>query len=875
MSTLTQFFGGGGVPIGSLVDVPDYAPNVYEVVGQTYLRSGVTALGATYPQVPSSLLGDVYENEQFGNTGIADHAVQEFIGVPSDSSASLGMEIAQNGTSTMLNVFTQKTSAEQSQYKVTYYLLSTDSGVTWKRYLLPHIQDSYAAYSMTYVTTVAFFNGKFYLFYNNTTLRTSTDGISWTLVTNSGLDFAAMKTKVVNNRLFIFAYRWTTAGANSNTTASGYGAGSTSTSYFFYTSDGNTWTKNTGISSTPHDVTFDGTNYYFINTGVRGVYKGAAVQGNPPASGYTALGTGPMQTIVNGWTPHGGHWPTQIEWDATNSKIWCLFSQYYYSSYYAYSGITMYTSTDGGTNWQRIDIGPYTSGYPSGSRTSYQLTLIGADLYIPWGNTYLMKIVRSTNAFQFHSIATTWFEGTTGAGTLGNSAAAYHVKHGTNYIVTSFTPNISGPIYRIWKFSEQTPYSMTAQDELYYRGYASGYTRLVRKSQTEFVITTEPVNSVANSTIQPYAYQHSNGYLTQNLGFSFVSAWGVDSRAYLWDHYLHSTDNGQTFTERKMPYKAKWHIGKGQGGVFYAFARHSISQQTTFWQTNPSGSTTADNRVYTSTDLINWTRVGDFATSTYVVYETVGTPDATIVYSYYPVGGIYISVSTDNGTTWPAPVQAISSGFTGVQSGLIYLPRPVYDATNNTHHLYSISFTGSGGTVNFMTSQNNWTSFTSNVIASQSVTDAIKIGPRQIVVRDGSVAISDDNWISSTNTLTPTLTEFENTFLLSGVLHYNSTTDTLYVRIGNRLYISKDKGQSFFRNDTQQVRYSIASGNIYLLSMNRLQVENHVNDIEQIAGNKIIYLTFSGLRSPLTGNYIQNQKFVSGATNTAKYMRVA
>jgi hypothetical protein len=57
MSTLTQFFGGGGVPIGSMVDIPDQAPNVYEAGGQTFLRSGVSALGSTYPQVPASIRG--------------------------------------------------------------------------------------------------------------------------------------------------------------------------------------------------------------------------------------------------------------------------------------------------------------------------------------------------------------------------------------------------------------------------------------------------------------------------------------------------------------------------------------------------------------------------------------------------------------------------------------------------------------------------------------------------------------------------------------------------------------------------------------------------------------------------------------------------
>lgn len=927
--------GGGGVPIGSFVDLSDQIPTVYTAGGQTFLRSGVSAAGSTYPTVPASIRGSIYNAETA--IGPGKRHVLPYIGslqgVPTASPLPNSYKMAANGN-TIIG-FPSGWNSSLDQTSCAIFCRSTDGGTTYEYITAPWvntiISELYTA--RTYgCAGLFYFNSAFVLVTRSGAVYRSTDdGTTWALSdTNVRITDSTGQVKLVNNRLFVLpatdgpvnASSIAIGGFNASASIARTIQGGASTN-IKWSSDGVNWTTlNVGTFAPWCDIAHNGNAYVMVRSDSLTPFR--CVASGDPTTTWTNATSSLPQTVAS----KASFSCTVI---SNIGTVLVAASQSISSSFDGYNTTysrCLWYSTNDGNAWTQVNLSNTTTEVqPSIFTGNVQSSFLfdGTTLWFRNG-----KIYKSTNG-------TTWTEHTStgtvdrGSSVLGDLVLVGGKWHG---ISTSLLNSTSGASYGSFG---------TLINFYNYTSIANLYTTAAIVEQVADGLVTETVLYKDTNTILQFPGfpdAKAGGVLIVGVGGGTptgnrmrryaASSAGFDASGggdTMFRKYMYSTDGGTTWNYGNMPYMASWSVpGIGQGGDVYVAANGSATQSSTINYPSQS-SITQDIRIYKTSDFINWTRVGDLAItmSQPLKFFADATRSSTSYVSHnIASNNIQIHNSTNNGATWTLVHTNTVSQASNYQSTTFRLLDVFYNLSGATFIAYCA--TGNNGTYasteasriiysfsNFSTGTiseidlsgtallsyfSSTSVYSGNILFGASVTNTGKI-VLSYGLRSNSnstacqIAMSTNN---GTNWTTYNLSAFDSAFTqgASGAEYidpifssYDSSTGKLFLRYQNKVAISDDDGKSFTIQKTTTSLKNLSGASSYpytayapALAYNGTALFSY-NRIPSVTGfsvqNDKLTTTTGHDRSiqSLSGDYIRNSTYISPLAGVVKYMRVS
>lgn len=760
MPSLSQIYNQGGgssvssVPIGSYVDLPTDAPNLYTVGTQKFLRSGVTALASAYPNVPASLTGQLF------NTATAAPATL----AGQNSATKAHFLMAGDGVTTMVAM------PRGAQY---FYMQSSDSGVTWTKRVMPWSQE---------VVGLVYLNSKFILVYKSGRIFTSTDGSTWTFVGLRNYQSKVARVKVANGRLFLLPYSNTSYSLNA----------SQAQLYLWWTADGTTWQQtNMGSTAMWCDVAHNGTTYVAISceaSGTQVVWRVNAA-GDPPTSGWTASTT-QFNTAGNGAQAGMGPCCRIVNLDTT---FIMLHERGSYVSYYTYYAAWASRSTDGAT-WTMASVIAATSS---------------PDFNIPqayiFGTTCYVSYFANTNPGGGNNRSVGYWT-QIGSGWTAYSLSGPNLQTVANPIGGWWGDDIVLMAGKYWSVGYATQYSAGGPYNTPYEKECAFYTTNVQNAFTivqwwgPYSINGQLFSDNANKlAIMPAIQDRYGGVNGVPTVWGGTASYNATSGA-ISNSYLYTDDGGVTWNTRKLPIVANWTgWGKANGFFFGAPGVSSPSDQAgaTQWKTDWN----LDQKVYRSADLLTWTQPGSLPAN-FTAYHFSQCAGRVIAIGFSSALNRFASShSDDNGATWNTPYAIDNTANVTTASVTGAVAEPFYEP--NLKRLYVVG--GSTSTTNtryvYMTDNGfTWTRLTCHVFAEDYVSQIVVLPSGTILLfsqQSGNYYYTVDDGINWTVVrLDPTS---------SNTNRVRATVDPvsgwIFAIGADAIYVSKNNGGSFSRNN--------------------------------------------------------------------------
>ncbi len=596
MSKASQFFGGGKLPLGSLVDFPSTAPSLITTDNMTFLRSGTTVNSDAYTDLPSAFKGKILHN-------LTSNSLSNNRWWPTFN--TLGFIASDGGT----NIVAHPGAASD------VFAFSTDSGTTWWSAKYP--------YSVQ-VVSVVFFNGNFVfvhingeVFYTTPTFSNSSPptwgSISRTLTNYGGY---VNRARVAGNKLYFLPTSYST------------GITHQSTDRLSYTTDLVTVQKTEVISTALwNDVAYVGTRYVACYNDDN-VTSGKLWWSANGVDGWT-----PSTTTINTSPIDAGGFGRIGQMYVAGSTIYVISEAS--TSSLNYYGWKYATTTDGNTvslsgtmNHNQMTANDVPSGFFLNNRHYIGFSLSGYVMTSTKGSSWTLNPNPAANITQY----------SVRAGQHGQSVvfvnSTYHYLYagsiqGAPMIYAATSPNLlTSHTVREWWGTK-----------LYNTKTQVGSGGKIVSVQTGY---GERVNQSLSSFTQSFA---TNG---DNDGWG-----GVHAASMITREYLESSDYGVTWTKRKFPNTGWYSALCWTGTKFIALRGRRPTAELT-----PGTTLTNDNDIIHSADGITWTTVNaPTLNSTAYKWQYLLTDEKNpgIIIAVGRGWGSNVAawtVSTDEGATW-------------------------------------------------------------------------------------------------------------------------------------------------------------------------------------------------------------------------------
>lgn len=803
--------GGGGVPIGSLVEFNKGLPDLYVKGSETYLKTGVSAPSNLFPNFPEELTSELIP--------VVTKEPLFPIGDMGDSAAQKGHHLIQNGT---------KMVAFATNTWSTGCLVSIDTGVTWNLKSMPIGGMLLSAQFVGSMMVAVYADGRVY---------SSTSGDEWTNCGVFRYGDPIGSIKKANNILFLLP-AVSTAGSPVTATSK----------FLWYTEDGITFNKTTTLTHDYcwNDIVYTGSKYVMSNCSY-GVNLTFCVSTNGKTGWSPVVTTLEVYPCANDqqWSSRIG--PTNCL-HMEGSTIYSYQAVMYYYTSQNYHHAALVKSTDNGASWTKVSA-PYSTDTSFLNCKDPQVVTFNSAVY-HLGKGFIVKRIGASESNASFNNGQLGSEAGSTAPTFSANRHSSILYHGSKFwYCTKF-----GPADKLTPLS--TIVSSVANTEP--RQKAS--TVLVHRENPGENRHVMVRGGALNNVILLFSGLNPLRKIDSAYGYGY-GAFGTASR------YSYSNDNGQTWTTRSLPLSCWVNTAAWDGSYFYFTTTAGNISNSSFTDISnrdegiPSGATL----VYRSADGKTWSQV---SSTTLFRYDTpLPTPSLLVAGSGYLSlnAGSTSYFSADKGVTWEVATLSTNGRST-------IPPNSVNFEANTTKYgtvIAGLSQHASAlitvGNLMFSSDGGRWINITPPAFAISATEPLLTSG---VALNDGSVifcGIENKGLFITSNLMMAIETNQTDTALLSRfpgssnnrvILRMDPVTEKIYALCLNNLYVSSNNGASWNSSYTLNIKIPAYGPMIFDVYNGQVWVGD---------GNNVYKVP--------KGSYVNNFTQVSTEA-TVKYMRV-